>query len=102
MEGLSTDGIQQSSLQPASLYPKSVGTGSKDVSFKDTVLSFLKNVNNLQLHADQTMREFAAGEIHDSAKVFLAVEKADLSLNLAVQIRNRLVDAYNTIIQMQV
>lgn len=43
-----------------------------------------------------------AGEAEDPHNVLIAAEKADLSLLLAVEVRNKIIDAYNEIMRMQI
>lgn len=62
----------------------------------------LADVNNLQLDAEEAARQLAAGEAGDLHQVMLAAEKANLSLQLTVQIRNKLLEAYQEIMRMQV
>jgi len=49
-----------------------------------------------------TTVELLTGETDDLVRVMIDIQKAELSLNLAIQIRNRVVDAYNEIMRMQV
>jgi len=46
--------------------------------------------------------KLALGQIDDIHQVTIAMEKATLSLQLAVQVRNRMVEAYQEISRMQV
>jgi flagellar hook-basal body complex protein FliE len=46
--------------------------------------------------------ELLAGQSDDMSGLLLDAQKAEISLNLALQIRNKVVDAYNDIIKMQV
>ena len=46
--------------------------------------------------------ELLTGYTDDLAALMIDIQKAELSLNLAVQIRNRLVDAYTELMRMQV
>jgi len=65
---------------------------------KDSVLK----VNSLQLDADRMTERLSLGEIEDISEVSIAVEKAELALRLMVQIRDKLVDAYQQISRMSV
>ncbi|HHV93177.1 MAG TPA: flagellar hook-basal body complex protein FliE [Firmicutes bacterium] len=70
--------------------------------FAGILKSALLSVDNLQKEADQLTEAFVAGapvEIHD---VVLAAEKARLALDLTVSIRNKLVEAYQEIMRMQI
>ncbi len=71
-------------------------------SFKDAVARGLQSVSNQEHQADGLSQALAAGEqvqIHD---VMAATTKAQLSVDLLVQVRNKAVDAYREIMNMQV
>ena len=61
----------------------------------------MNKVNDMQIKADDMTDKFIAGEIDDLHSVMIATEEARLSLELAVQIRNRCVEAYKEINNMQ-
>ena len=44
----------------------------------------------------------AAGQVNDISQVVLASEKADIAMQLTLQVRNRVVDAYQEVMRMQV
>jgi flagellar hook-basal body complex protein FliE len=60
----------------------------------------LEQVNKLQGQADQAIRELATGETEDLHGTMILMEKAELSLKLMVQVRNKLLDAYQEIMRM--
>lgn len=62
----------------------------------------LDSLNRIQAEADISSARLAAGEPVDLHDVMLAVEEADLSLRLALQMRNKLLEAYQEINRMQV
>lgn len=62
----------------------------------------IEQLSQIQNDAAQLQQEFAAGRISDVSEVVLAVQKADLALNFAVQLRNKVVEAYQEISRMQV
>jgi len=62
----------------------------------------LNEVNALQVKADDMATKLALGQIDDIHQVTIAMEKATLSLQLAVQVRNKMVEAYQEISRMQV
>ena len=70
-------------------------------SFKDTLKTFLTDVNSLQNHADKSIEKMVAGEITDVHQVMMAVEEANLSFNLMMEIRTKMVDAYQELMRMQ-
>jgi flagellar hook-basal body complex protein FliE len=74
----------------------------KGNSFLDTLKEKLDEVNDKQIEADNLTQKFIKGEEEDIHKVMLSTEEAKLSLELAVQIRNKLVDAYGEFNRMQI
>ncbi len=62
----------------------------------------LEGLNRIQVEADASSARLAAGEPVDLHDVMLAVEEADLSLRLALQMRNKLMEAYQEINRIQV
>ncbi len=70
--------------------------------FEDMLKESLEKVNTLQGEADKSMEGIASGKGGDLHDTMIAVEKADLSFNLMVQVRNKLLAAYEEIMRMQV
>ena len=62
----------------------------------------LSEVNHLQLAAEEQTKLLAAGEVEDVSQVIVAGQKADIALQLTLQMRNRAVSAYQEIMRMQV
>ena len=77
--------------------PESGGKG-----FADVLQSTVEKVNDAQLQADQAVNELHAGEAKNIHEVTIALEQADISLRLLVQMRNKAMDAYQEIMRMQV
>lgn len=69
--------------------------------FSSALLTALRDVNRLQIKADDAAQKLVSGEINDIHQVMLATEKANLALQLTVQIRNKLVEAYQEISRLQ-
>ncbi len=62
----------------------------------------IAQVNRLQHEADRAIAELATGRgasLHDT---MLSLEKADLSFRLMMQVRNKIVEAYQEVLRMQV
>ena len=72
------------------------------VSFKALLSDALSQVNNIQQQADASAVKLAAGEPVAVDEVMLAMQKADLALQLTQQIRNKLVEAYQEVSRMQI
>ena len=73
----------------------------KEGDFLKTLKSFYCQVDEQIKEADQKTAEFAVGNIHDIHEIMIASEKAGLSFKLLLQIRNKLLEAYQEIMRMQ-
>ncbi len=71
-------------------------------SFGDYLKDALNRVNDMQLDADNAAEDFAAGKTDNIHQVMIAAEKADIALQFTMQIRNKILDAYNEIMRMQI
>lgn len=76
----------------------SLGLGE---SFGDLLTTQVDKLNATQLSADQMVSDFAAGKTDDLHNVMIGVEEARLSMELAVQVRNKIIEAYKELTQMQ-
>lgn len=71
----------------------------KGASFAETLKASIEEVNSIQHEADQAIEALVKGEdasIHDT---MLAVEKADLSFRMMMQVRNKLLEAYREVMR---
>jgi len=76
---------------------------STKVSFSDALKVSLQNVSNAQNQADDMGKKFAAGDDSISlSDTMIAMQKASISFQATVQVRNKLVSAYHDIMNMQV
>ena len=66
-------------------------------SFKDLLLRSIDEVNSMQQSADQAVEQLATGGDVSPAEVLTAVQKADIAFKLMMQIRNKIVSAYQEI-----
>jgi flagellar hook-basal body complex protein FliE len=62
----------------------------------------LGEVNELQQKADQAIQQLAGEGKGDLQDTMVALEKADVSFRLMMQIRNKVLEAYQEIMRMQV
>jgi flagellar hook-basal body complex protein FliE len=70
-------------------------------SFRDTVKSYLSDVNDKLATSDQLSQDLATGKTNDINKVVTSVEEAGLSMQFTLAMRNKMLDAYKEISQMQ-
>lgn len=71
-------------------------------NFKETISKYVNEVNDLQLKAGESIENFAAGKVENLHEVMIAMSKAEVSFKFMMETRNKLVDAYNEIMKMQV
>lgn len=83
-------------------WPARRGEKAGGGDFKKMLEGYLDDVNNLQHEADKAVADLARGRIDNLHQVVAAVNEADLSFRLMMQMRNKLVDAYKEIMRMQV
>jgi len=60
------------------------------------------DVNQMQVQANQAIHELVAGRNKNIHETMLAIERADTSLKLMMNVRNKVLDAYREIMRMQV
>ncbi len=75
---------------------------SSGPSFAEILKNSIKEVNNMQKEADVAINNLALGKTENVTEVLTAVEKADLAFRALMQIRNKLVDAYEEINRLRV
>src|SRR5260370_933131 len=65
------------------------------INFQDVLMKSLEQVNELDRQSQSMIAGALMGEDYTQAEVFTAVKKADLAFRTMLQIRNKLLDAYN-------
>jgi flagellar hook-basal body complex protein FliE len=76
--------------------------GGSSESFQKLLGSAVDTLNKLQLEADVSAAKLAAGEAVELHEVLIATEKASIAVQLAVQVKNKVVEAYQEVMRMQV
>jgi flagellar hook-basal body complex protein FliE len=75
---------------------------SAGVNFGDLLQSSLDRVGQLQSEANRAVEDLTLGGQTDLHSTLIAVEKAGIALELALQIRNKLLNAYETLMRQQI
>jgi len=94
--------IEGAGVQPQLLLPREVKSNTASASFASMLQQGLAQVNALQSAADEAIWRLAAGQADNLHEVMIAVERASIALELTIAIRNKLVEAYQEIMRMQV
>ncbi len=75
---------------------------SSSVNFADTIKDFLSAVNNSQKEAAEKVADIIQGKSENLAEAMTSLEKSQLSFQLMLEIRNKLLESYNEIKRMPV
>lgn len=100
MNNLSIQGGLTSSAPD--LFKENEGVRGKENSFGALLRSKVEEVNQMKLDADKAVEKVElsdSGSIHEA---MIALEKADISFRTMLQVRNRMLEAYQEVMRMQV
>ena len=73
-----------------------------EASFKNLLLESLDHVNTMQQDANKAIEQLMTGEDVNPAEVLTAVQKTDLTFKLMMQLRNKLVQAYQEVKEIRI
>lgn len=79
-----------------------ISGGESADSFGAYLKDAVSKVNELHKEADRKTEELATGKTTNIAEVMIATEKADIALRTLLQVRNKIIDAYQEVMKMQV
>jgi flagellar hook-basal body complex protein FliE len=71
-------------------------------NFGEFLTEALGEVNRLQGDSSKASFDLAAGKLQDVSQVTIAAEKASIAIQLTMQVRNKMIDAYQEVMRMQV
>ena len=85
----------------------SLNTNSKigqvgDKSFQNMLNDAITEVNNEQVSGYDSMQGIATGKVTNLQEAVQRIEEADLSMKLALEVKNKALNAYKEIMRMQV
>jgi flagellar hook-basal body complex protein FliE len=82
--------------------PASSGADKGGIGFGDILKDAISTVNDLQKQSDREIQKLMTGESQDLHQTVIAVQNADLSFQMMMQVRNKIVQAYQEIMRTQV
>ena len=94
----SISGILSQTVQPVG----SSAVGQATAGFGDVLKTMLDKVNEAQTAGEQATKSLQSGDAKHLHEVMIAVEEADVSLRMLVQMRNKALTAYEEIMRMQI
>jgi flagellar hook-basal body complex protein FliE len=77
-------------------------SGVRSSGFMDSLQQAISKANDIQLGADQATEALMTGQTQNIHQTMVALQEADVSFQLMMQIRNKLVSAYEEIQRMQI
>jgi len=80
--------------------PSSPKTGEDN--FSDILKNALNSVNNAQSEADEAVKQVLSGESNDIHDTMIALQKADVSLKMMLEVRNKILEAYQEVMRTQI
>jgi flagellar hook-basal body complex protein FliE len=99
---MAINGIEAIGELPQVYTPVETSNTAASPTFIDTVMASVSSVNDSLNHSEALVQNAALGESIPSHELMLAMERARLELNLALQVRNKLLDAYQEVMRMQI
>ncbi|MGH9756598.1 MAG: flagellar hook-basal body complex protein FliE [Candidatus Acidiferrales bacterium] len=92
-----------SAISDVAQIPQGAGANlpSDGADFSQTLDGVMNQVEGMQGDAQTKVQELLQGNGQDIHSAMIAVQKADLSFQLMMQVRNKIIQAYQTVSQMQ-
>ena len=75
---------------------------SSSTDFSKILKESLEEVNDTQVTADHAMADIATGEVKDLHQAAIAINKAEISMKMMLEIRNKALSAYKEIARTQI
>ncbi|MFQ5715841.1 MAG: flagellar hook-basal body complex protein FliE [Nitrospinales bacterium] len=77
-------------------------SSGEEKSFADVLSKSIAKVNALQKEADNAIENLVSGKTQNIHETMLAVGKADMAFRMTMQVRNKIVEAYQEVLRIQV
>ncbi|WP_338452045.1 flagellar hook-basal body complex protein FliE [Niallia oryzisoli] len=100
MKSVTFSPVTSANLQKTS--QKTVSASETQKSFSSFLKDSIEKVNQAQIESDKLTEKLAKGQDVDLHQVMIASQKASISLQLTLEIRNKAVEAYQEMMRMQV
>jgi len=91
------------SLSTADLLAKKSGSSveTSQTDFAQELKNALGNVNQMQIEGEKAMSDIATGSVKDLHQAAIAIDKAEVSMKLMLEVRNKALNAYKEITRTQ-
>ena len=74
----------------------------KGENFADVLKASVEEVNDMQKAGEKAMSDMATGQVKDLHQAALAIDKAEMSMKLMLEVRNKAISAYKEILRTQI
>ena len=92
--------MQKNGMEVPSVSPSTATDNAH--TFSAALRDSVDKVNQYQVESDTAVKELVAGRSKNIHETLLTIERADASLKMMMQVRNKILDAYREIMRMQV
>ncbi|PLX69231.1 MAG: flagellar hook-basal body complex protein FliE [Denitrovibrio sp.] len=72
------------------------------VDFSTMLKNAIKDVNGAKMEADGAVQKVLSGETNDIHSTMVALQKADVSLKMMLEVRNKIMEAYKEVMRTQI
>lgn len=87
--------------KPASIAPINIGEGPKKTGGQNLFQGILEQANVDQKNSDKAIKDLVEGKTDSVQDVVMTVAKAEMSFQMFMEIRNKLIESYNELMRMQ-
>lgn len=93
--------VGTSSILNSVSIPKTLDESSKETSFSEVISDAINKVNESQINADGKVEALIKGEDVSMHDVMLSMQESQISMQLLIEVRNKIVEAYQEINRVQ-
>ena len=87
--------------KPAAIQPTGVSDGPKKTGASNLFEGILEQANVDQKNSDKAIKDLIEGKTDSVQEVVMTVAKAEMSFQMFMEIRNKLIESYNELMRMQ-
>ncbi|MCR1950185.1 flagellar hook-basal body complex protein FliE [Clostridium sp. DSM 100503] len=93
--------IPSEKIFESNINTNNIKTSPSEKNFQSALKDSLDNLNEEQINADNMTNDFISGKDVEVHEMMLSMEEAKMSLQLAIQVRNKVVEAVQELTRMQ-
>jgi len=91
----------KSDVKKTSSVKRTIDSYDETKSFEHLLSESMTSVNDLQIKSDKLIQRLATGDVDDISEVVLASSRAEVALRMLMEVRNKLLEAYQQISRIQ-